>query len=72
MKKNIEIDKLPSEVRAQYKRFKVLHAEKKIQRKAKDDFMAFTKAVWPEFIEGAHHRVIAQKFNDLAAKKMNR
>jgi len=72
MKKNIEIDKLPSEVRAQYKRFKVLHAEKKIQRKAKDDFMSFTKAVWPEFIEGAHHRVIAQKFNDLANKKINR
>ena len=72
MKKNIEIDKLPSNVRAQYKRFKVMHAEKKIQRKAKDDFMSFTKAVWPEFIEGAHHRVIAQKFNDLANKKINR
>ncbi len=72
MKKNIEIDKLPSDVRAQYKRFKVMHAEKKIQRKAKDDFMSFTKAVWPEFIEGAHHRVIAQKFNDLATKKINR
>ena len=49
-----------------------MHAEKKIQRKAKDDFMSFTKAVWPEFIEGAHHRVIAQKFNDLATKKINR
>ena len=34
--------------------------------------MSFTKAVWPEFIEGAHHRVIAQKFNDLANKKINR
>jgi len=67
-----DIDKLPSDVRAQYKRFKVMHAEKKIQRKAKDDFMSFTKAVWPEFIEGAHHRVIAQKFNDLATKKINR
>ena len=72
MKQNIDINKLPSEVRAQYKRFKVMHAEKKIQRKAKDDFMAFTKAVWPEFIEGAHHRVIAQKFNDLSNKKINR
>ena len=64
MKKNIEIDNLPSDIRAQYKRFKVMHAEKKIQRKAKDDFMSFTKAVWPEFIEGAHHRVISEKFND--------
>ena len=72
MKKNIEIDKLPSDVRAQYKRFKVMHAEKKIQRKAKDDFMSFTKAVWPEFIEGAHHRVIEQNLNDLANKKIKR
>ena len=72
MKQDIDINKLPSEVRAQYKRFKVMHAEKKIQRKAKDDFMSFTKAVWPEFIEGAHHRVIAKKFNDLANKKINR
>jgi predicted phage terminase large subunit-like protein len=72
MKQNIDINKLPSNIRAQYKRFKVMHAEKKIQRKAKDDFMSFTKAVWPEFIEGAHHRVIAQKFNDLANKKINR
>ena len=67
-----DIDKLPSDIRTQYKRLKVMHAEKKIQRKAKDDFMSFTKAVWPEFIEGAHHRVIAQKFNDLANKKINR
>ena len=34
--------------------------------------MSFVKCVWPEFIEGAHHRVIAQKFNDLANKKINR
>ena len=61
-----DIDKLPSDVRAQYKRFKVMHAEKKIQRKAKDDFMSFTKAVWPEFIEGAHHRVCLLYTSDAA------
>jgi len=71
MKKK-DIDKLPSNIRSEYKRLKVMHAEKKIQRKAKNDFMSFVKAVWPEFIEGAHHRVIAQKFNDLAEKKINR
>jgi predicted phage terminase large subunit-like protein len=67
-----DIDKLPSNIRSEYKRLKVMHAEKKIQRKSQHDFMSFVKAVWPEFIEGAHHRVIAQKFNDLAAKKINR
>ena len=75
MKKELspeDTEKLPSDVRAQYRRMQVQHAEKKIQRKAKDDFMSFVKACWPEFIEGPHHRVIAQKFNDLANKKINR
>jgi predicted phage terminase large subunit-like protein len=50
----------------------VLYAEKRIQNKAKDDFLSFVKCVWPEFIEGAHHRHIAKKFNDLATGKLNR
>ena len=67
-----DIDKLPSDARSEYRQLQVMHAEKKIQRKAKNNFMDFVKAVWPEFIEGAHHRIIAQKFNDLAEKKINR
>ena len=67
-----DIDKLPANIRSEYRRLEVMHAEKKIQRKAVNDFMSFTKAVWPEFIEGAHHRIIAKKFNDLADKKINR
>ena len=46
--------------------------KKKFNEKQKMILCPFTKAVWPEFIEGAHHRVIAQKFNDLANKKINR
>ena len=70
--KNIDISKLPSDIRKELLQLQVLVAEKKIKNKAKDDFMSFVKTVWPEFIEGAHHRVIAQKFNDLANKKINR
>jgi len=69
---NIDISKLPADIRREYLQYKVMHAEKKIQGKAKNDFMSFVKCVWPDFIEGAHHRVIAQKFNDLANKKINR
>ena len=61
---NIDISKLPSDVRKTFLRLKVLRAEKKIQNKAKDDFMSFVKCVWPEFIEGAHHRHIADKYGD--------
>jgi predicted phage terminase large subunit-like protein len=70
--KNIDISKLPSDIRKELLQLQVMVAEKKIKNKAKDDFMSFVKTVWPDFIEGPHHRVIAQKFNDLANKKINR
>jgi len=40
---NIDISKLPSDVRKQFLRLKVMHAEKQIQGKARDDFMSFVK-----------------------------
>ena len=69
---NIDISKLPSDVRKNLLKLQVMHAEKKIQNRAKDDFLSFVKCVWPEFIEGAHHRHVAKKFNDLATGKINR
>ena len=68
----VDISKLPADVRKQFLQLQVMYAEKKIQGKAKNDFLSFVKCVWPEFIEGAHHRHIAKKFNDLANKKINR
>ena len=31
--------------------------------------MAFVKHVWPDFIEGSHHKQVAKKFNDIANGK---
>jgi predicted phage terminase large subunit-like protein len=69
---NVDISKLPADVRKQFRQLQVMHAERKIQNKAKNDFLSFVKCVWPEFVEGAHHRHIAKKFNDLATGKINR
>jgi len=68
----INISKLPADVRKTYKRYLVMHAEKKIQNRAKEDFLSFVKCVWPDFIEGSHHRHISKKFNDLANGKLKR
>lgn len=38
----------------------------------KNDFLSFVKYVWPEFIEGSHHKIINKKFNDLASGKTKR
>jgi hypothetical protein len=69
---NIDISKLPADVRKTFKKLQVMHAEKKIQNKAKDDFLSFVKCMWPDFIEGSHHRHIAEKFNKLATGEINR
>jgi len=69
---NIDISKLPSDVRKQFKKLQVMHAEKQIQSKARNDFMSFVKCVWPDFVEGSHHRHIADKFNKLASGEINR
>ena len=33
---------------------------------ARSHFMDFTKTVWPEFINGRHHRIMAEKFDRIA------
>ena len=43
---NIDISKLPSDVRKTFLRLKVLRAEKKIQNKAKNDFMSFVNLTY--------------------------
>jgi len=72
MNLNVDISTLPAHIRRTYKQLQVLHAEKQIQNKAKSDFLSFVKCVWPDFIEGSHHRHISQKFNDLAEGKISR
>ena len=37
-----------------------------------DNFIQYVKKVWPEFINGAHHTMIAKKFEDIATGKNKR
>ena len=34
---------------------------------AQNSFMHFVKKVWPEFIDGYHHNVLAKKFEEIAS-----
>ena len=68
--KNFE--KLPEDVRRQFSLYMNQWKDKKKGLKVKSDFLSFVKHVWPEFIEGSHHKRIANKFNDLAEGKIKR
>ena len=36
------------------------------------DFMSFVKTMWPNFIHGQHHALMAQKFEEIASGKIKR
>ena len=46
--------------------------EKKKESSIRKDFLSFVRHVWPDFIEGAHHKKIANKFNELSEGKIKR
>jgi predicted phage terminase large subunit-like protein len=42
------------------------------REKCQESFMAFVKKMWPGFIHGRHHAVMAKKFEDVANGKIKR
>ena len=42
------------------------------REKAQGDFAAFVKEMWPGFIDGRHHKVMAKKFEEIATGKIKR
>jgi|TARA_R100001086_G_scaffold80707_1_gene39437 predicted phage terminase large subunit-like protein len=42
------------------------------QDKCQDKFLNFINNIWPEFICGEHHKIFAQKLEDIAKGKINR
>jgi predicted phage terminase large subunit-like protein len=42
------------------------------REKCQDSFMSYVKKMWPGFIHGRHHAVLAKKFEDVASGKIKR
>ena len=43
-----------------------------LREKGGNDFMTFVKTMWPGFISGRHHALMAKKFEDIANGKIKR
>jgi predicted phage terminase large subunit-like protein len=73
MKLTLEkLNLLPPDIQKEFIEAATLATQKRNIEKAQNDFMTFVKRVWPEFIEGSHHKRIAEKFNDLSQGKIKR
>ena len=56
-----KIKKLPPDVRKDFMQMALKLSEKKKISKVNSDFLSFTKHIWPDFIQGEHHKIIAKK-----------
>ncbi len=69
---DIDINKLPVEAKKEFLRYKIKLEEKRKESAIKDDFMSFVKYMWPDFIEGSHHKIMSEKFNKVATGDLKR
>ena len=67
-----QIEKLPVDARKEYRKYYLMLHEKKTKSEINNDFLKFVKSVWPDFVEGSHHKKIADQFNRLARGDINR
>ena len=48
------------------------YEEAKTKEEAKNDYLSFVREVWPAFINGEHHKVMADAFKDVVDGKLKR
>ena len=66
------IKKLPVDEQKEYLKAYLKADQLETQNRVKGDFLEFIKYIWPQFISGEHHKIIAKKFNDMAEGKIKR
>ena len=69
---NIDLSKLPPDSRKEFMKLAIKLSEKKKGSQVSSDFLTFVKHIWPQFIEGSHHKTISEKFNKLANGEIKR
>ena len=67
-----QINNLPPDTKKEYLKTALLLDQKKKDESVRNDFLAFVKHMWPEFIEGEHHKIMAEKFNRVAKGDLKR
>ena len=63
---------LPPDIQKEFIEAGMLAKQKRKFERINTDFMSFVKHVWPEFVEGEHHKIIAEKFNLISQGKLKR
>ena len=63
------IEKLPAHEQKEFMDMLAQYEQSVTREKAQTDFMAYVHEMWPGFISGRHHKVMAKKFQEIAEGK---
>jgi predicted phage terminase large subunit-like protein len=66
------IAKLPEEEQAAFLVMAEEYVDSLKRERAQDNFMSFVHEMWPGFVNGAHHKIMAKKFQEIAEGKCKR
>jgi len=66
------VEKMPLTEREAFYEAAEVYVNSMKREKAQIDFMSFVHEMWPGFINGAHHKLMAKKFEDIANGKLKR
>ena len=69
---NPNLDTLPADEKREILKLIEELNDARMREGAQGDFLEFVKEVWPAFIEGDHHRVMADAFNRIAEGELKR
>ena len=61
-----------SEIPTEVLKYELRKMQIKMAEESRSTFLTFVKKVWPEFIAGSHHKIIAKKFEDISRGKIKR
>ena len=70
---NIEqlADKYPDATKELLELTEALNA-KTLQREGREDFIRYVKHMWPDFVQGEHHKIFAEKLERVARGELKR
>ena len=66
------IDQLPDGERASLLEVALEYQDALTREQGQNQFLSFVKSMWPGFISGRHHAVMAKKFEEIASGKLKR
>ena len=55
-----QINNLPPDTKKEYLKTALLLDERRKEESIKTNFLDFVKYMWPEFIEGEHHKIMSE------------